>query len=545
MKFQKILCEKRDFELWLAPWLDQLNRNTIDIERNRLGRLLQYSLRVEEEMLAALKLHLASTQGKRQLVEEASLKVGSSLDCRVKAVEEELIHRCCQAAKERGRHDFETRMPPNFRCIVPSCRAVFTTAVQYSDHVHREGETTGDYSTLHLMLMRPQQRRDLISFLSKRHGIGRLVHLVDIWCDLDSWKRCNTGGREYISKAIAIYENYLSPGASRPVHLPTCGAYFMVLLKKLNDLKHRSQVMDFFEERVMTKRTTLQYLLRLPPQRYSAWTDANVLLPSALEQLEWDIFQALFTEFQSFRVEFDSSAEASEMQLRKTAEESRRRAEYLADYRELKRARMMAWAREFKAREIKIEQLAVLAIKAAEGGVVDVVLDAAVDGIVFDKVRKEGQLVLDAICSAEKVILDEIFALLAPALVITMLAIPAYRVNALRFVHSDSYRDTMDLVTGPAISMLQKVNVERRLSLLLRVTPIPLSDRDSNAAALLIQLMVRRRLAYKRARKAFVTVWSKRYNSGENAYYYINSRSQEAFWAPPRITSRYFPLLRW
>jgi hypothetical protein len=559
LKFKRNMLLAVGFERWLVTKIDVMNRSTIDIERNRLIRQQQYSSKMETEALRKLTVHFESRDGIMQIqeiIKEQSSngtlgQLGRQSWLKVEdptIIKSDICRQCSMYTKELAYHDFEARAPPFLRCLLPSCRAIFTTEQQYLSHMvtsdRHKNNRSPDYSSLHLLLRNNKQRRDLMNFISRRSGIGPLFNLIELWTDLQEWRRLPSTSLAYQAKAIAIFDTYLDTYSLRAVELLQFDGK-SALLSKLLALK-TSRANEVYVIKQAGSKTLFRKMFRLPCLTYTAWSDTQVFLPTLLYHLEWVCFESLFIAMQAINEEWSLSEEAVSIQLQKEADEVRRRHDYFDEYKSIRLQGISHWVSVFKKSEIRVAQLADEAVDALIESMADRVVFALFDTAYYDHVREELLLFEQVYHQAEERIVEEIYTLLAPALIKTMLTIPHYRHEALRYMSNNTDDENEERVVREALTLPHAYGpAEYQLSVLLRLTPLEHAHRDVNAAAILIQKQTRRYLACKEAKRRFIAIFLKKYAPSEQKCFYVNVVTGDTSWAPPRLTRRLFPRLNW
>jgi hypothetical protein len=288
----------------------------------------------------------------------------------------------------------------------------------------------------------------------------------------------------------------------------------------------------FFATREVAGKTLFRKIFRLPSRKYRCWTDAKILWPAVVYEVEWEAFRSCFD---ALGEEFTGSEAVQAVHVQRAADDARRKQVLLEEFRDLRLRGIRDWSAAFRRQEVAIAAVAERVLLEIEQELVARQLEVAVATVGEERATWEAELVGASLDEVERAVLDELFEYLAPVLVDTMLTIPAYRVQALRF-GGDGNAFTREVLSAPS-----ETQAETRLALLVR-SPV---QRDIDAKATRLQAQVRRLLAQKAARRAFIAAYTKRFNPSEGRCYYVNNFTGEVAWTPPAITRRLFPQLSW
>ena len=236
MVFAKNRCEAirkvivaDEFVTWRPVEVERRNEVGNESERQRLNRRAAYVQQREKIAVAELKKHLKSADGNLQLNDMIyELQSGprakeiSSLnkENKLEAAADELIKRCIAITRQVNNHDYDAKNPSFITCADPTCHCTLTTEDQYRNHVANlpyHQERNHHYSAFHLMLKHRRGVELVRAYLIKLHGMAGQVNTLDIWTGIQDWRKTAASRKDFLKKAIQLYDLFLTEDAPRKV----------------------------------------------------------------------------------------------------------------------------------------------------------------------------------------------------------------------------------------------------------------------------------------------------------------------------------------
>lgn len=572
-----------------VPWrpLEEERRATRlnDTERRRLIRQQQVVQEGEMKAVVEIKQHILTRNGRVQVSDMASRIAAGTLvvdpsivsnqrlssgDAVRDMAEQELLRQAKAHARLKDRHDFNAKMPPFVRCADPVCNAIFTSGKQYLNHLKfsdyhlsranippscHDLSSFPLYSELHMQLKGPRAQDLMRAYLARRLGIDPVVNCLDAWIAIQDWRKVVTKSEHYTSKALSIYETFLSDDCERPLQLRSrCSEV------ELKEICRRLEVVKNREGRglltvVHASRSKIRQLLGMSGQQYQSWVSEREVSPDIFDKVEWLCFLNIFETLER-DPDYHSSTEWFTLQVAHDADEALRAKELESDFRRARMAEFRNWVGEFKAEENAMSQWAILAADSVLKDEVDRIADALIDAGLKEKVfeiQHEEQrvhehrkaLLDEALSWVSMNVEEEIYERYVSALIMSMLEVPECRKGMLEYsgllkknikkrllidmnVKSASKAEWFEQFTKEAIAEERKV--------------LPM---DAASATVVIQRRLRGVLGRKKARRIFVATYSKRYDSSSGQCYYVNNQTGETSWQKPLITAKLISNTSW
>lgn len=365
---EKVISD--EFGPWRPQEEDRRKDTANEKEKERLNRRAAYVQQRERIAVAELRKHLKSPDGLIQLNDEVRLLPQISTltldkDSKLNLATEELVKRCITISRLLNNHDYDAKNPPFVVCADPQCAATITTEEQYHNHVanlpyHKEKGTEMDtekngkencdhlYSHFHIM-MRKKRGVDLVrTYLVNLHGLSGQVNTLDFWIAVQDWRKTPTARKDYLKKALQIFELFLSDDSPRRLPIIRNSSELTEIREVLQNLKHRES--EGYFKVGFARRSVLRQLLGLPAQSYEQWTDRQVLNPTIFNDIEWKCFYSLYLAIQKDS-SFLSSKEYAEYKVFCEEEKDRQTADLMEAFQQSRTDRFLAWAHDYKTKE--------------------------------------------------------------------------------------------------------------------------------------------------------------------------------------------------
>jgi hypothetical protein len=289
------------FKEWLPFEIDRRLNKSNEGERQRLIRRQNLIQEKEKISISELKKHLRSPDGKLQLndlVQELTEKnikefVSLSRDKRINFAKNELITKCSNITRQTQIHDFNAKFSPFITCPDPSCCTISTTELQYHSHVlnsEKHIQNDHQFSEFHIMLKHKKGQESLKKYFLNNHGVSTQLNCLEAWISIQDWKKIPSSRKEFISKAINIFEMYLINDAPRKIDVNIYDGDDII--NKMQAIKLRDH--EGFYQLCVSKRSSLRQLLGMAGKEFVQWTDQFIVSPMIFNSLEWKSFLYLY-----------------------------------------------------------------------------------------------------------------------------------------------------------------------------------------------------------------------------------------------------------
>jgi hypothetical protein len=541
-------------------------------ERKRLLAEQEAIVTNEKKVMVKLKKHLKSPHGRLQLTEmgmrirEGHISTDELMDLTLPEgvaaatlAQKELTKLARTCARREGKRNYFSKTPPHYFCADYRCGAVFTTANQYHGHMlcsEIHGPESSQYSHFHVQLRHDAGFQAIRSYLKAKHDFEAIVNNLDLWGDIQDWKRIPTTSDAYKKKAITIYDKYLAIESSQHCKQEFEGlASIREILKKI---KHHDKKGYMQPSRL--PRSWFRKLFRLQGKTYTRWTSEFVVQSNIFEELEWLCFLSVFRVMEKDEG-FDKSPQR--IMYDEALEEDRRAREerLLNEYKYFRLNGFRDWASVFRARDHVIEKRAyelVMHVWEKEAAwqvqkaCMQASMDTAVDMTYAEQAtHEERQAVMaEAVDWTFMDICEETYEQYVKSLLQALLSMPGSR-RAIEFYANEIIRNMNEA------KMQEEMNASNDEA---EQTPRKRSEKDSGkntlsssslrssesvAAVVRIQKRMRGVIHRKRAKAIFVKRYQKKFDGASGYPYYYNTVTEESSWDRPKITEYFFPKSNW
>eukprot|EP01041_Mallomonas_annulata_P009771 gene9771-20318_t len=529
-----------EFEKWLPGELERQMNRANEREKKRLLHQQKVLIEMEKSALEELQKHLASRDGKLQLQhiinDNKVIAVASSVTPNggvpipiiTQNIKEEklkitklLLEQCSQFCRPIHKHDFNAKNPLSFYCADITCGAVFSTEIQYHNHMKYSEKHQGkppQYSTFHVMLRTKKGQQAVRNFIMRVEGIGAVANGLDLWVAIQEWSKVLSKSDKYISKTLFIYENFLRDHSNRPINIEYENKD--ILLTTIERVKHREY--EGFYKLHRGPPTGVRNMLGMSGEQYESWTTENIIPGDLFEILEWKTFLFLFNSLQNHN--FDNSDEAAVFRSSLVEIEKRQREAFFQDFLQYREMQMKRWTEDFIFEDTQrgnfADHVLEFYINIAVNTEINHICKRAASEIAFIAMQKEQKevetIVLfldDAMYWCTSNIIDELYEFYISILLNTMLEKKEFRKILFKFAE----------IIEPEIIQENKVEVEVEedapddtnfwfsqfieAAIHEETHALPIVP---DVAATMIQKRVRGMLGRKIARRIFVTVYGKR-----------------------------------
>lgn len=344
-----------EYNEWLPDEMERRNMRLNEAERMRLVRRQNLLQEKEKTAISELKQHLNSSDGKLQVIDQMT-ELYENKNNEFHSVHNNkkntfayqfILDKCSAVTRQINIHDFNVRTPPFITCPDPRCGGIFTTEEQYINHVKSSNKHTDmNFAEFHIMLRHVKGQEQLKRYLSKLYGITEYVNCLDAWVALQEWKRFQTTKKDFLNKAMNIYEMFIIEDAPRNLDLKY--EELNLVRKKLLSIKRRD--FEGYFQHATTKLSRTRKLFGFSAKAYEKWTDDIILSPAIFIELEWQCFVKIFKNTESdsnFKISNEynlySKARENDLQLRNE--------DLLNDYRNYRNKAIMDWTRDFLSKE--------------------------------------------------------------------------------------------------------------------------------------------------------------------------------------------------
>mmetsp|Transcript_10058 Transcript_10058/g.15233 ORF Transcript_10058/g.15233 Transcript_10058/m.15233 type:complete len:1075 (+) Transcript_10058:284-3508(+) len=556
---------KAEFDKWLPEEMETREKRANEKERRRLVWEQQLMQEKESMLVLDLKRHLRSKNGKYQLNLEADkIRAAGILDEQgnkissvsrkeaLKMAKSSLLSKCAEIGRCMGKHDFNAKSPPNYRCADNSCRATFVTPEQYHSHMIQSTCHAGkdpQYSKFHVSLKVSKFQETVGEYFTNKEGFSNIANCLDLWVSIQDWKKTPISTEVFVHKAVTIYETYLREGCTRPTGLDLSSQ--KETLERLEKVKFRE--FEGMYKLDNGKVSFWRWLLRMEGRQYEAWTTDNIVLSDCYDEVEWLAFRAVFDHVQ--KTNFYSSP-AGLQHLKEEEEAAEQNHLVLLDlYKDFRYRNIIHWTKDFIRIEAKISERALefanffleqeCELLAQDGA------DKEVDHATFlvmheeQKVHENAELMADDMTYwTMENILDDVYDHFARTVVDKMWEDSESRKTLLEFAGYLHKKPKSRLLINMKAKnhshdwfneFVNNAIADEKMGLAL----------DSDSAALIIQRHWRGVLGRNKARKVFVKVFAKTYDPSSGAYYYSNLNAGTSSWERPAFMVHLFPKTSW
>mmetsp|Transcript_5047 Transcript_5047/g.8277 ORF Transcript_5047/g.8277 Transcript_5047/m.8277 type:complete len:1079 (-) Transcript_5047:259-3495(-) len=557
------------FKEWLPTEQESQEKRSNDLEKRRLVVQQQIMQEKEGHLVLDLKRHFKTRSGAIQLKELATkLRKNGIVDENgdvvgklskkesVELARKELLRQCTEISRLMGKHDFNTKSPPNFRCADNNCKALFATLTQYQNHMKNCELHTGpdslQFCDFHNSMKNSKFHECFRQFLINRNGIDPTVNCLDMYLAIQDWRKISISTEAFVHKAVYIYDTFLREGCSRPVPMDFSGhLQIQKEFEKLEFVKYR----DFEGFYSLVHRTPGMFrkLFGMKGSQYEAWTTQNIVFSNAFDDVEWEAFKFLFNNMsncQFYEADEGKAHTANTIEFEKQKIATLKQLFIDARYREI-----VLWTKAFIVHENRIMSLALHAANTVMALQCNRIIDEVLYEGSYAKtflIRHDQQKVHEGTSlMAEDVsygsmedIVENLYEAYAKAVVLGMWEDPEGRKNMLEFAGYLKPKPKSRLL----ISMDAKNEGHEWFKKFMDDTieeeqaTIPL---NTASAAQRIQRRVRGIFGRNKMRKLFVQIYSKAYDQNSQAFYYINNVTGDTTWERPSFMTRLFPETNW
>lgn len=298
------------FALWLPVELGTQEKRSNELEKRRLVVQQQVMHEKESHLVLDLKRHFKTRAGATQLnelsarlrkegiVDETGAVVGKLSKKESKELaRKDLLRQCSDISRLMGKHDFNAKSPPPYRCADNSCRALFATLTQYQNHMKNCALHTApgapQFCDFHNSLKNSKFVESLRQFLINRSGIDADVNCLDLYLAIQDWRKVSISTEAFIHKAVFIYDTFLRQGCARPVPIDFSGLpQVQQEFEKLDFIKYRD--FEGFYSLVHRSPGIFRRMFGLKGSLYEAWTTENLVFSNAFDIIEWEAFKSMF-----------------------------------------------------------------------------------------------------------------------------------------------------------------------------------------------------------------------------------------------------------
>jgi hypothetical protein len=375
---------KEGFDAWLPLELASQEKRSNEMEKRRLVVQQQIMQEKEAHLILDMKRHFKTRAGvtqlkelavrlrKRGIIDEKGDVVGKMSKKESKELaRKDLLRQCTEISRLMGKHDFNTKSPPHFRCADNKCRAIFATLPQYQNHMENsENHSSKDspqFCDFHYSMKNLKFTERFRQFLIFRNGIDATVNCLDLYLSIQDWRKVSISTEAFVHKAVYIYDTFLRKDCSRPVPMDfSAQPEVLNEFQKLEFIKYRDY--EGFYSLVNRTPGFFRRMFGIKGRLYEAWTTENLVYSNAFDQVEWESFLYLFNNLAD--CQFYESDEGK-MYVADTVEFEKQKIETLKQlYIDSRYREIVLWTKAFMVHEQRIVSLALHAantVLAMEG----------------------------------------------------------------------------------------------------------------------------------------------------------------------------------
>ncbi|KAJ1423936.1 hypothetical protein B484DRAFT_398488 [Ochromonadaceae sp. CCMP2298] len=547
-----------EFDAWAPEETARRNQRANEVERQRIVRRQHFVQEEEKGALAALRKHLASSDGKQQL--DAIMSSGmlerwtqlhktdaapAKKSEKLAYIKKKLLAECSRVIRLLEAHNYNAKNPGFLACPDTRCHAVFTSEAQYHSHLSAAPHCgQPEFSHFHVV-MRHEGAQELLRTYLAQGAQGGAVDYLDAWYAIQEWKRTPSKQDSFSTRAVGILQTFLldSPRKLDITGLPK-GTQMVDLLKNVQARKHKGLYRP-----TQGRRGFMQMFGR--SSTYFEFSTDDVLTPDVFRELEWMCFMRVFTVVSQDPL-WPQSGEFVQYVKWKEEEAVRRHADYILEYERYRLLKFGQWGRTFQAREKEAAEMAervVFHILREE-------IETWFEGVERDAVRQrvaevrhgeqeahEGrQLVLDdAVFWVGENLMDSMYSHYTVALIDTMLRIPNVRVGLLEYagltqrgMHFD-FEDTAVSKDAWFAQLFEQAKRHEELG----------TSSDMADACLVIQRAARGGIGRTVARKVFKKNFIKIEDPDTGYVLYHNKKTGRQSFEKPALAARLAPNAKW
>ena len=360
------------FKEWLPLELESQEKRSNDLEKRRLVVQQQIMQEKEAHLVLDLKRHFKTRSGVIQLKEAASrLRKEGILDetgvvvgklSKKESMElarKDLLRQCTEISRLMGKHDFNTKSPPQFRCADNDCGSLFASLTQYQNHIKNselhKGKDSHQFCDFHNSMKNSKFHECFREFLINRNGIDPTVNCLDLYLSIQDWRKISISTEAFVHKAVYIYDTFLREDCSRPIPVDFSDqSQVQKEFLKLDFIKYRDY--EGFYSLVNRTPGLFRKMFGIKGAQYEAWTTENLVYSNAFDQVEWECFKYLFNNLnncQFYESEQGKTHIANTVQFEKQKLETLKQLFVDARYREI-----LLWTKAFIVHEQRIMSLA-------------------------------------------------------------------------------------------------------------------------------------------------------------------------------------------
>ena len=573
-KIRKTVFEK-EFMVWKPLELLRLDREKEEGERIRKNqRRMRCKQRLERAVLQCKK-HLKSSDGKFQIQQQVSLsniRYGPNEEYKtykdvLSGIENEIISTCTEANRELLHHDFDIKAKGCLCCADPKCRKDFVNMELYHLHVAEDEIHTKNpkqskmifpqFNELHTIMSNHVGLKGIIAFISYKQGLGMITNCVDLWKEIQEFKKIEHKSPSYNQKLMSLYAMFLDEDALRPIDfdriMVDATEDEFAEIKRMQFKLRKIQFLSFdgFYHHKRANKTSARSFLGLKGRKYVAWTDDSYFLPSNFYQAEWQTFQCIYWYLKENWTEYTSSGWWEEYQQHLAAEEKRLDENLRSVYQEFRNKKFLELAVDYRIEEKNMSQLADEVVKSNIRNEVDTLLDELIEIAKEERVEElrymeqcayesENMKIDDVLEWLEINMYEEFWWFFVPHMLTKMSEVPEFIKGMMEYAGMIKF----------AIRANRKVDINKGketqawwdsfwANALIEEEKIRPMKPDK--AATIIQKMLRGRyLGPLYARRQCMNVWVKKWDPQYQAVYYFNMLTGDSSYQRPFITYKLF-----
>ena len=573
-RLRKTQMEK-EFLVWKP--LELLRRDRESEERERLRqnqRRMKCKERLERAVLQCKK-HLKSGDGKFQIRQQAQVlnicygkgeKFQTQKDV-FKHIEDEITNACTEANRQLLHHDFDTKSRGFICCADPNCRKPFVNMDLYhlhvaEDKIHVQNELQSQmkfpqFNEIHVILSNPIGLKGIVAFITYKRGIHMTTNCVDLWKEIQEYKKIEHKSPLYNKKLMTLYDMFLDDDALRAINfdklLTNASKEEQMKISRMKSKLREIQFLTFdgFYHYKTADKTGTRALLGIKGRRYVAWTDDSTFLPSDFHQIEWQCFLHIYWYLKEHWTEYTSSSWWREYQNHLAIKEEKLNDDLKEVYKDFRWQKFLSFAADYKIEDQKMYELAG---KVVESNIVietETLLDEIIEIAKEERVvvvryeeqcafESENMKIDDALEWLEINLFEEFWEFFPPHMLTKMLMVPEFIKGMMEYAGMVKF----------AIRANRKVDVNKAketqawwdnywANALLEEEKI--RPMKPEKAAILIQKMIRGKyLGRLYARRQCMNVWVKKWDPQYQSVYYLNMLTGSSSYQRPFITYKLF-----
>lgn len=360
------------FDEWAPEELAAQEKRSNEMEKRRLVVQQQVMQEKEAHLVLDLKRHFKTKAGiiqlkelgarlrKAGIVDEKGEVVGKlSKKESIELAKKDLLRQCTEISRLMGKHDFNTKSPPLFRCADNNCRALFASLTQYQNHMKNSelhnSKDSPQFCEFHNSIKNQKFVECFRQYLIVRNGIDETVNCLDLYLAIQDWRKVSISTEVFVHKAVYIYDTFLRKDCSRPVPLDfTNQPAVLQEFQKLEFVKYRDY--EGFYSLVHRTPGIFRKLFGMKGKLYEAWTSENLVYSNAFDQVEWEAFLFLFHDLEKSQFYESDKGKAH---IAETIEFEKKRVETLKQlYVDARYRNIVLWTRSFMVHENRIMTMA-------------------------------------------------------------------------------------------------------------------------------------------------------------------------------------------